>query len=214
MLLAILTFTAAAAVLTITPGLDTALVLRTALLEGRRRAMLAGLGICCGLLGWGLLVSAGLGAVLAVSQWAYDALRIAGAAYLFYLGIRLIARLREPTADRALVPGHGAPPSRDAEARRWFVRGLMTNLLNPKVGVFYVTFLPQFIPADANIVAFSVLLALIHALEGIAWFAFLTQASESLAPWLRRPSVARVLEGVTGGLFILFGIRLVLEQRG
>src|SRR5215472_10505929 len=94
MLAALLAFTLAAGVLTVTPGLDTALVLRTAVVEGPARAMVAGLGICCGLFGWGLLVSAGLGALLAVSALAFDVLRVAGALYLVYLGTRLLLRLR------------------------------------------------------------------------------------------------------------------------
>src|SRR5215472_6539821 len=213
MLAALLAFTLAAAVLTVTPGLDTALVLRTAVVEGPARAMVAGLGICCGLFGWGLLVSAGLGALLAVSQLAFDALRVVGALYLLYLGTRLLLRLRAPASAMAIEPDAGERASCDVERRRWFIRGLLTNLLNPKVGAFYVTFLPQFIPAGVNVVWFSLLLALIHAVEGVLWFALLTRASTAARRWLIRPSVQRALDGVTGGLFLLFGVRLAVEYR-
>jgi threonine/homoserine/homoserine lactone efflux protein len=213
MLAALLAFTLAAAVLTVTPGLDTALVLRTAVVEGPTRAMVAGLGICCGLFGWGLLVSAGLGALLAVSALAFDILRIAGALYLLYLGTRLLMRLRGPAPATGLEPGAGEALGRDAETRRWFVRGLLTNLLNPKVGAFYVTFLPQFIPADVNVVGFSLILTAIHAVEGVLWFALLTRASTELRHWLARSAVQRALDGVTGGLFLLFGVRLAVEYR-
>jgi threonine/homoserine/homoserine lactone efflux protein len=213
MLAALLAFTLAAAVLTVTPGLDTALVLRTAVVEGPARAMVAGLGICCGLLGWGLLVSAGLGALLAVSELAFDALRIAGALYLLYLGTRLLLRLRAPASPMAIEPEAGEGAGRDVERRRWFIRGVLTNLLNPKVGAFYVTFLPQFIPAGVNVVGFSLLLALIHAVEGVLWFALLTRASTAARRWLVRPTVQRTLDGVTGGLFLLFGVRLAVEYR-
>jgi threonine/homoserine/homoserine lactone efflux protein len=91
---------------------------------------------------------------------------------------------------------------------RWFVRGFLTNLLNPKVGVFYVTFLPQFIPSGVNVVGFSVLLALIHDVEGILWFAALTFATQPLARWIRRPKTLSLLNRVTGGVFIFFGARL------
>jgi len=212
-LAALLAFTLAAAVLTVTPGLDTALVLRTAVVEGPARAMVAGLGICCGLFGWGLLVSAGLGALLAVSQLAFDALRVVGALYLLYLGTRLLLRLRAPASAMAIEPHAGAGARRDVERRRWFIRGLLTNLLNPKVGAFYVTFLPQFIPAGVNVVWFSLLLAAIHAVEGVLWFALLTRASTAARRWLVRPSVQRALDGVTGGLFLLFGVRLAVEYR-
>lgn len=206
---AILLFTAAAGVMTITPGLDTALVLRTAVAEGGRRAFLAGLGVSCGVLSWGVLASIGLGAVLAVSQLAYDALRIAGAAYLLYLGIRLIWRPRR--APQTLAE---APAPRIESGARWFMRGLFTNLLNPKVGVFYVTFLPQFIPAEVNVVAFSAMLAAIHAVQGTLWFGGLILATRPLARFLARPAVLAWLDRVTGGIFILFGARLAFEQRG
>ncbi len=89
---ALLAFTLAAAILTITPGLDTALVLRTAAVEGGRRAFMAGLGICAGCLLWGAIAALGLGSLLAVSTLAYDVLRLCAAAYLFYLGARLLWR--------------------------------------------------------------------------------------------------------------------------
>src|SRR5437660_246223 len=150
---ALVAFTAAAGLLTIAPGLDTALVLRTAAVEGARRAMLAGAGICLGCLIWGLAASVGLGGVLAVSRFAYDALRLLGACYLTFLGARLFFRGR-PT----LLPGED-PTARQTEpshatGARWFTRGLLTNLLNPNVGVFYVTFLPQFVPAGIPVTGF------------------------------------------------------------
>jgi threonine/homoserine/homoserine lactone efflux protein len=214
MLAALIAFTLAAGLLTITPGLDTALVLRTAVVEGTRRAMIAGLGICCGLFGWGLMVSAGLGALLAVSEVAFHLLRVAGALYLVYLGLRLLARLRHPPASDAWESGSLSFAFRgDAEARRWFMRGLLTNLLNPKVGAFYVTFLPQFIPPGVDVVPFSLLLASIHALQGVIWFGFLARASAHMRGWLGRPAVGRAFDGLTGGLLLLFGIRLAVEYR-
>src|SRR3546814_7636526 len=94
---ALLAFCIAAGILTLTPGLDTALVLRTSAVEGGRRALLAGLGVCAGCLVWGVVVALGLGSLLAASQTVYDILRICGAAYLFYLGPQLLWRtLRRP----------------------------------------------------------------------------------------------------------------------
>jgi RhtB (resistance to homoserine/threonine) family protein len=207
---ALLAFTGAAGLLTIVPGLDTMLVLRTATVEGPRRAMFAGLGICTGCLIWGVLVSLGLGAVFSVSNFAYHLSRIIGAGYLVYLGIRLL-RQREPAQFEE--PDQAAGLQQTTGAARWFARGLLTNLLNPKVGVFYVTFLPQFIPAGVNVVGFSVLLALIHDVEGILWFAALTLATQPLVRWLRRPKILTLLNRLTGGIFILFGVRLALERK-
>lgn len=239
---ALLAFTLAAAILTITPGLDNALVLRTAAVEGSRRALMAGLGISAGCLLWGAIAAFGLGSLLAVSTLAYDTLRICAAIYLFYLGIKLLWSTRavrknsghaaKQISGTGTVAGTGtgtgtatgngtAPPaSRIAAATRpgstataWFVRGCLTNALNPKVGVFYITFLPQFIPAGADVLRFSLLLATVHAIVGMLWFVLLVAATRPLARWLSRPAVTRGLDRVTGAVFIAFGLRLALEKR-
>jgi len=203
---ALLAFTATAGLLTVTPGLDTALVLRTAAVDGGRRALLAGLGICLGCLVWGLAVSVGLGGLLTVSRWGYDALRLAGAAYLIYLGARLLTR----PAPSLELP---SLPERAGRAPSWFVRGLLTNLLNPKVGIFYVTFLPQFIPGGVPVTGFSMLLAGIHALEGMLWFGLIVLATRPLTRWLRRPGVAKGLDRAAGLVFVGFGVGLLLDRR-
>jgi len=211
---ALLAFTLAAAILTITPGLDTALVLRTAAVEGGRRAFMAGLGICAGCLVWGAIAALGLGSLLAVSTLAYDVLRLCAAVYLLYLGAKLLWRTlpgRRAATGAGDAPAAVAPTS--ASAAGWFARGCLTNALNPKVGVFYITFLPQFIPAGADVLRFSLLLAGIHALLGVLWFALLVAATRPLARWLSRPAVMRGLDRMTGAVFIAFGIRLALEKR-
>jgi threonine/homoserine/homoserine lactone efflux protein len=96
---------------------------------------------------------------------------------------------------------------------RWFLRGLLTNLLNPKVGVFYVTLLPQFIPSGANVTQYSFLLALIHVTEGLIWLTLLTLAVRPLRAWLRRPVVTRSLHRTTGLVLIGSGVALALEKR-
>ncbi len=207
---ALLAFTLAAGLLTLTPGLDTALVLRTAAVEGARRAMFAGIGICCGCLLWAAVASVGLGALLAASQMGYRILQIAGAGYLIYLGVKLLIRRGQPGIDTS---GDTESAEHNVSAPRWFLRGLLTNLLNPKVGVFYVTFLPQFIPSGVNVVSFSLLLALIHAVEGILWFAALTMATRPLSRWLKKPATAKVLDRVTGAVLVGFGVDLLLRKR-
>lgn len=211
---ALVAFTAAAGLLTITPGLDTALVLRTAAVEGSRRAMLAGTGICLGCVVWGLTAAVGLGGLLSVSRLAYDTLRLLGACYLMLLGGKILLRRRSTLAniDRSEPPRTGVAESSDPGSR-WFVRGFLTNLLNPKVGVFYVTFLPQFVPSGVNVSLFSMLLAAIHAMEGALWFAALTLATRPLSRWLRRAGVARTLDRATGLVLVGFGLGLVLDRR-
>jgi threonine/homoserine/homoserine lactone efflux protein len=201
----LLAFTLAAALLTVTPGLDTALVLRTAAADGARRALAAGLGICLGCLVWGAVVALGLGVLLAASELAYTLLKFAGAAYLLWLGAQLILSKREDFGTATDAPGA-------AGSLVWFRRGLLTNLLNPKVGIFYVSFLPQFVPAGANVPLTTLLLAAIHALLGLLWFALLILATRPVAAALRRPATIRTLDRLTGGLFILFGLRLALSR--
>lgn len=202
----LIAFTLAAALMTVTPGLDTALVLRTATVEGARRAWFAGLGICLGCLAWGVVVAFGLGALLAASELGYRILKYAGAAYLVYLGLKLIFSERAGFGD-GLDSGPG-----DAGAALWFRRGLLTNLLNPKVGVFYVSFLPQFVPAGASVAGTTLLLAAIHALLGLAWFASLIVATRPIAAALRKPRTIRWLDRATGGVFLLFAGRLALSR--
>jgi threonine/homoserine/homoserine lactone efflux protein len=204
---ALLAFTLAATLLTLTPGLDTALVLRTAGVEGSRQALLAGLGVALGCLAWGAAVAVGLGALLAVSELAYTVLRWVGAAYLLWLGVGLLRQARAGL----VVEADGAPAG--AGGRRWLLRGLLTNLLNPKVGVFYVTFLPQFVPAGAPATGFMLLLAGIHAGLGVVWFGALVAATRPLGRVLRRAAVVRAIDRITGGVLIAMGLRLALESR-
>jgi threonine/homoserine/homoserine lactone efflux protein len=213
-LTAIWAFTLAAALATVTPGLDTALVLRTATVEGRRRALMAAFGIGCGVLTWGSAAALGLAELFRVSAVAYEIVRWAGAAYLVYLGGRMLLRPRvefAPSESRS-VSGEGGGSSR-IPGIEWFVRGLLTNLLNPKVGIFYVSFLPQFIPADSSSPrGLMLLFAAIHAVEGILWFTMITFATDRIAPVLRRPRFVKLLDQAMGTLFIGFGVRLAISR--
>jgi threonine/homoserine/homoserine lactone efflux protein len=205
---AVLAFAVAAGLLTVTPGLDTALVLRTAAVEGPRRAMQAAFGIGLGCLAWGAAASVGLGALLAASQFAYNVLRFAGALYILWLGVRmLVAAFRPSRASTA------AAPANEPATHSWLLRGFLTNILNPKVGVFYVTFLPLFIPAHVSVTAFSMLLTSIHVVEGLGWFWLLTSALRPLAKWIARSSVTRALDGITGSVLLAFGVGLFFERR-
>jgi threonine/homoserine/homoserine lactone efflux protein len=208
---ALLSFTLAAGLLTVTPGLDTALVLRTAAVEGGKHAILAGTGICFGCLLWGAAASFGLSAVLALSGFAYNLLRIVGAIYLGFLGIKLVIRAFGSTSlNNTSEPTWKEDKSTDFSL--WLKRGLLTNLLNPKVGVFYLSFLPQFIPAGVQVWSFSMLLASIHATEGFLWFLLLVNATETLSGWLRQRSVVMALDGAMGAVLIAFGLKLAFDK--
>ena len=168
---ALLAYLLAAGLLTLTPGVDTAMVLRAATVEGRRPAAFAAIGIGLGCLIWGAAVALGLGAIVTASPLAFSVLKWAGAAYLLYLGVGLIWKPR-----RTLAFG-GAPAPGGKGALDALRRGLLTNLLNPKVGVFYVSFLPQFTPPGLPMAPWVFLLACIHVVLGLIWFAALIAAT-------------------------------------
>jgi threonine/homoserine/homoserine lactone efflux protein len=197
-------FIVAASALTITPGLDTALVLRTAVIGNSRSAALAGLGIALGCFCWACLVALGLGALLSASRLAYMVLRWIGAAYLVWTGYRMLLNPRPSF----VVEGRG-----DRGLRTSFGVGAMTNLLNPKVGIFYVSFLPQFVPNGVSVGPYILLLGAIHAMLGLIWFACLILATRPIARLLRIPAAVRTCDRVTGAIFVLFGAGLALGSR-
>ncbi len=137
----LISFVLAAGLLAVTPGLDTALVLRTATAEGATQAAQAALGIVIGCLFWGGAAAFGVGALLAASEFAFTLLKWIGGAYLLWLGLLLILRPRTQLSTMS-APQSGAMSGRSG----WFWKGLLQNLFNPKVGIFYISFLPQFVP--------------------------------------------------------------------
>ncbi len=196
-------FVAMAGLLTLTPGVDTALVLRSATFDGQGAGARATIGILTGCLVWGALVAFGVAALITASPVAYAVLKWSGALYLLWLGGRMIVRPRT------------APPvaaNLGVERPRWFLRGLAGNILNPKMGVFYVSFLPQFVPRGVEVAPFILLLAAIHAGLGLLWCGALVLASRPLGRTLRRSAVIKTLDRVTGAVFIGFGIRLAISR--
>ncbi|MFJ5229768.1 LysE family translocator [Kitasatospora sp. NPDC088391] len=190
--------------LTLTPGLDTALILRTAALGRRRQAWGVVLGIQTGTLVWGTASAAGLSVLLTASRLAYETLRWAGVCYLLWMGVQLL-RSRHSAQDE-----DAGPADRDGGWWAGWRRGTVTNLLNPKVGVFYVAVLPPFIPAGAPHLAAGVLLTSVHVVEGLFWSAVLIGFAHTLRGWLRRPAARRLLDRVTGTAVLGFGAKLAL----
>ncbi|KAA6044534.1 MULTISPECIES: LysE family translocator [Pantoea] len=201
---ALLAFSFAALLLTLTPGLDTALVLRTATVEGRKQAVHAALGISTGCLVWGAAVAFGLGALIAVSELAYDILKFCGALYLSWLGINMLLRPRKQLALADNTAKKGS---------NWFLKGVLGNALNPKIGIFYVSFLPQFIPQGHSPVLWTFILVGIHIVIGTSWSMALISATRPLATILRKEQVIRWMDRTTGAIFLAFAARLALSRR-
>jgi threonine/homoserine/homoserine lactone efflux protein len=203
----LLAFIGIATIITITPGADMALVARVALTDGKRAAWLTSFGIVSGLLVWGVASAAGISTLLNASATLYTILRLAGAAYLILLGVQaLIAR----------APAQDAPAGTTPSAQRrtsTFGRGLLSNLLNPKIGVFYTAFLPQFIAPGQPAFLMSILLAAIHALIGIAWLLVYATILTKAGDLFRRPRIRLAMERITGVVLVGLGLRLATEQR-
>ncbi|MFI5933151.1 LysE family translocator [Actinoplanes sp. NPDC051494] len=206
----LLGFVAVIALLTVTPGMDTALILRTAAAGAPRQAWGVVLGIQSGTLIWGVLTAAGVTAIFTASHVAYETLRWVGAAYLVWLGLSLLWSTRRRPAASIAGPLFAGPLFAGPLFGGGFRRGLLTNLLNPKMGAFYVALLPQFIPAGMPVFRFGVLLALIHVVLGTAWSALLVALAHRLRGVLGRPRARRVLDRVTGTVLTAFGVRLAL----
>ena len=205
----ILAFSGVAAILTITPGIDMALVTRAALTGGQRVAFPTTLGILSGLAIWGAASAVGVSALLATSATAFGALKLAGAAYLVYLGVQTLRRARSgATSELPATPG-----PREASAGAAFRQGLLSNLLNPKIAVFYATLLPQFVVAGDPVLTKSLLLTGIHVTMGLVWLTGYARVVTRAGDLLRGPRARRALEALTGSVLVGLGVALALDRR-
>ena len=196
-------FVIVATLLTLTPGADTMVVLSHAARYDRHEAQRAVWGVITGLAVWALAAIAGVSALLAASETAYDVLRFAGAAYLCWLGLQALWSARREEPELATTFLERQPRS--------FRAGVTSNLLNPKVGVFYLSFLPQFIPAGANAVLWGLGLAAFHIFTGVVWLTVVARlagaAKDRFGPRFRR------ITSAVGGVALLgFGARLALSD--
>jgi threonine/homoserine/homoserine lactone efflux protein len=205
-------FLGIAALLTIIPGADTALVTKNAIARGRTAAFFTTFGICLGCLCHATASALGLSVVLRESARVYQWVKLAGAAYLVYIGIKTLWAARKiPEAEQAVIPSGKNDAS--AGLLRSFGEGLFTNLLNPKVAIFYLTFLPQFIAPGESVLRKSLFLAGIHVLMGLVWLCSYAILLDRMSSVLARPAVKRRLEAFTGAVLVAFGMRLAMERR-
>jgi len=192
------------ALLTVSPGADMALVAKITFERGRRAALVATLGICSGLLVHATASALGLSLILATSAEAFTIVKLVGAAYLAYLGVQ---------AFRSSLGDHTVDVQSRRRGANPFVQGVFSNVLNPKVAVFYLTFLPQFMSPGDNVLARSLAFAFAHGVMGIVWLSAYAYALSRISVVLGGAGVRRWLERVTGGVLIALGARLALERR-
>ncbi len=207
-----LAFAGIAAVLTVTPGTDMALLAKNIFTRGKKGSTATIAGICSGLFVHATASALGLSAILAESARAFEVVKWAGAAYRFYLGMRALLRAwKEPSS----VSLEEAPQFwvKPLKWRASYLEGLFTNLLNPKVALFYLTFLTQFIAPGDPVLSVSLLLACLHAAMSVVWLAIYSSALLRLNATLTRSDVRRGIDAVTGGLLMMLGARLALVKR-
>ena len=197
-------FLAIAILLIVIPGPDTAMVTKNAVVGGRRSGVFAAVGVAVGLTVWTAAAALGVAALLRASTVAFDALKIAGALYLCLVGVQLL-RSRGRVAEAGNV--------RAASGLRALRQGLLSDLGNPKIAVFFTSLLPQFVQGHGSAFVPLLFLGVVFAALTLAWLAAYALAVGQASGWLRRPGVRRALDRFTGIVLIGFGVRLALERR-
>jgi|SRR5579872_3327134 len=206
----LLAFLGISVLVIVTPGPDTATTVRNALLGGRRGGVLTALGVATGQAIWSLATSVGVVALLVASEPVFEAVKLAGAGYLVYLGIQALRAAATPSGTLTSVAAGGLPR---LAPRAAFRQGLISDLGNPKMAVFFSSLLPQFAPGGDTMFAGLVALGLIFCGLTFAWLAAYAWLIARAGDALRRPAIRRVLEGVTGTVLIALGVRLAAEHR-
>ena len=205
----VLGFAVIAAVLTVTPGADTMLVIRNVIARGRSAGIMTTLGICTGLFVHAGLSAVGLSVILLRSATVFEAVKLLGAAYLVYLGVQSIrAGSGKPQSNGRAERQRG----RLQRGRHSALEGFLTNVLNPKVAIFYLALLPQFIHPGDSVLAKSLLLVGIHWLEGIVWLTAVSLFVGRMREWIMGDRVRRAIEATSGGIMIALGLRLAMER--
>jgi threonine/homoserine/homoserine lactone efflux protein len=206
-----LVFLGVITLLTITPGADMAMVARSVFMGGRPAAFATTLGIGAGCMIWAIASAAGVAAVLAASETAYDALRLVGAVYLVWLGAQSLWAAARGYRDAPLGSPGGRAGSADGSLRQPFRQGLLTNLFNPKIALFYTTFLPQFIDPGDPVLLLSTAMASVHVLLGIVWLSAYAWLLDRAVETFRGSRVRRALDSLTGAVLVALGIRVAAD---
>ena len=205
----VLAFTFVAAAVTVSPGADTMLVLRNVLRGSRRDGIVTTFGICSGLFVHALLSAVGLSVILMHSAALFTLVKTAGALYLMWLGWQSLRNVIRPSDNFNLDANI---KNKTNTLQRSFWEGFLNNILNPKVAVFYLALLPQFIKPTDPVVAKSILLAGIHYILGIIWLVSLSFFIDQARRFIVKSSVRRRLDGLCGAILMGLGLRLVCDD--
>ena len=201
----LLPFIGVAIAVVVIPGPDMALVARNVFRHGRGAGYATSFGICTGILGWGVAAAFGIATILATSAVAFTILKFAGAAYLIYLGITTLRSRDDMALDGSI--GTLTPPARQA-----WLQGLVSSLLNPKLGVFFLTLLPQFIAPGEPAALRALQLAVVFDLIGVAWLLLYSAMLAAIGDALGRSGPRRFIRWVSGTVLVALGIRVAFER--
>jgi threonine/homoserine/homoserine lactone efflux protein len=204
-------FLGISAVVIMTPGQDTALTIRNTLHGGRSAGVATAAGVAIGQAGWTLAAAFGLTALLVASEPAFAALRLAGAAYLIYLGAHSLWLAIRPTSDDPVAAS--GPAGGGLAPRRALRTGIVSNLGNPKMAVFFTSLLPQFAVPGSGAGAAMLGLGLVFASMTLLWLSGYAVVVARAGTVLRRPRVRRAVDAITGTVLLAFGGRLAAEER-
>lgn len=204
----ILTYLFAITLLTITPGVDTMIMIRNSARGGWQDGVATSTGICSGLFLHAAVSAMGISVILLQSAYAFSALKLVGACYLIWLGGNSLY---------ALLKGRGAFHIGSAQAgefklRRSLREGFLSNALNPKTALFYMAFLPQFIDPAGSALLQSLFLAGLHFIIAMIWQCLLAVGVNRARDWLQRPRVSQMFNGVTGSVLVLLGLKLATTE--
>jgi threonine/homoserine/homoserine lactone efflux protein len=210
-LVAFVSFTVASVLIVLLPGPDSLVVVRGLVRGGRRGGATTAAGVLCGLVVWVAATALGLSALLQASEVGYEVLKVVGACYLVWIGTRSLLSVRRPVAEVA-IEGDGPMGPGRLLGGSGFSAGFLTDLLNPKVGVFFVSFLPGFVPQGFPVGWTTLALGTWYAVLTLLYFLGLIALSGTVSGWMRSPRVRRRLDAVTGVVIVAFGLRLAAEM--
>jgi threonine/homoserine/homoserine lactone efflux protein len=209
----LVTYLVVVSVLTVTPGADTMLVMKNVFGYGERAGLITTIGICSGLFFHAALSAFGLSLILVKSAQAFEVVKLCGAVYLIFLGARTLFDLFFNKKQFNLsAEDNYSLIEKQRGSLEVFSQGLLNNVLNPKVAVFYLAFLPQFVHIGENVLAKTMFLACIHVIMGLIWLGMISLIFGRIGNWLKDSHIREVLEGFSGAVLILLGVKLAFEK--
>ncbi|TBW59588.1 LysE family translocator [Marinobacter halodurans] len=202
----------AISLLTVTPGVDTLLVMRNTARGGLRDGVVTSLGICSGLFVHATLSAVGISLILVQTAWAFTAVKWLGALYLIWLGLSSLRQAWRTSGSGSPMPAVSGVGEGGYRLSRSLREGVLSNVLNPKTALFYMAFLPQFIDPQGAAFTQSILLASVHFVLAMIWQALVAVMILKSRRWGAKPRLKRLMHGLTGGVFVALGTRLALTQ--